>query len=63
MSTGGLFHYNNDSTTYGVASNAATLLQDEDDNAFFNELGIYILDVLLMFQNMQDYVVTAATDI
>ncbi len=33
----------------------------EDDNPLFNELGIYILDKLCMFQNMQDYAVTADT--
>ncbi len=42
-----------------------TLFQDEDDNLLINELGIYILDKLSMFQNMQDYAGTAsaATDI
>jgi hypothetical protein len=58
-----MFHYNNDSTTYGVARDAVPLFQDEDDNPLINELGIYILDKLCMFQNMQDYAVTADTDI
>jgi hypothetical protein len=39
------------------------LFQDEDNNPLINELGIYILDKLFMFQNMQDYAVTADTDI
>jgi hypothetical protein len=55
MCAGGLFHYNKDSTTYGVARYAETLLQEEDDDPFVNEMGIYILDKLSMFQNMQDY--------
>ncbi len=60
---GALFHYNKDSTTYGVACNAVPLFQDHDDNPLINELGIYILDTLGMFQNMQDYAFTAETDI
>ncbi len=66
MCAGGLFqmfHYNKDSTTYGVARDALTLFQDEDDNPLINELGIYILDKLSMFQSMQVYEVTSATDI
>jgi hypothetical protein len=52
---GAIFHYNKDSTTYhdGVASDAVPLFQDEDNNSLINELGIYILDKLCMFQNMQ----------
>jgi hypothetical protein len=56
-------HYNKDSTTYGVARDAVPLFQDDDDNPLINELGIYILDKLCMFQKMQDYAVTADTDI
>jgi hypothetical protein len=61
--TGALFHYNKDFTTYGVARHVVPLFQDDDDNPLINELGIYILDKLCMFQNMQDYAVTADTDI
>jgi hypothetical protein len=60
---GALFHYNEDSTTYGVARNGVPLFQDHDDNPLINELGICILDKHGMFQNMQDYAVTAETDI
>ncbi len=63
MYAGGLFHYNKDSTTYGVARNAVPLYRDHDDNSLINELGIYILDKLCTFQNMQEYKVTAETDI
>jgi hypothetical protein len=63
MCAGGLFHYNKDSTTYGVARDAAPLFQDEDNNPLINEMAsIYILDKLSL-QSMQDYEVTAATDI
>ncbi len=58
-----MFHYSKDSTTYEVARDAVPLFQDEDNNPLINELGIYILDKLWMFQNMQDYAVTADTDI
>jgi hypothetical protein len=53
---GGLFHYSKDSTTYGVALDAATLFQEEDENPLISDLGImiYILDKISMFQNMQD---------
>jgi hypothetical protein len=61
--TGAIFHYNKDSTTYGVARNAVPSFQDDANNPLINELGIYILDKLCMFQNMQDYAVTADTDI
>ncbi len=44
-----MFHYNKDSTTYGVSRDAVPLLQDENDNPLINELGIYILDKLSMF--------------
>jgi hypothetical protein len=49
---GAVFHYNKDSTTYGVARDAVPLFQDEleDDKPLINELGIYILDKLCMFQ-------------
>jgi hypothetical protein len=60
---GAMFYYKNDSTTYGVARDAVPLFQDEDDNPLINELGIYTLDKLCMFQGMQDYAVTADTDI
>jgi hypothetical protein len=64
---GALFHYNKDSTTYGVAHDAVPLfqvrIQDDDDNPIINKLGIYILDKLCMFQDMQDNAVTADTDI
>ncbi len=60
---GATFHCSKDSTTYGVACDAVPLFQDEDDNPLINELGIYILDKLSMFQNMQDYTVTADTNI
>ncbi len=60
-----IVYYKKDSTTYGVARDAVPLFQDDDDNPLINELGIYILDKpeLCMFQNMQDYAVTAETDI
>ncbi len=45
-----MFHYNKDSTTYGVARDVVPLFQDEDDNHLINELCIYILDKLSMFQ-------------
>jgi hypothetical protein len=51
---GAKFHYNKDSTTYGVSHDAVPLFQDEDDNPLINELGIYILDRLCMFQNMHE---------
>ncbi len=38
-------------------------IRGHDDNPLINELGIYILYKLSMFQNMQDYAVTAETDI
>ena len=64
MYAGGLFHYNKDSATYGVGREGVPLYQDEDDNLLINELGIYILDNLCTYQNMQDfYKVTAETDI
>jgi hypothetical protein len=40
MCAGGLFHFNKDSATFGVARDAATLLQEKDDNPLINELGI-----------------------
>ena len=59
-----MFHYNKDSATYGVGREGVPLYQDEDDNPLINELGIYILDKLCTYQNMQDfYKVTAETDI
>jgi hypothetical protein len=59
-----LFHYNKDSTTYGLASDGMLLYQANDANPLINDLGIYILDKLSTFQNMQDtYQVTAETDI
>ncbi len=63
MYAGALFHYNKDSTTYGVSRNAVPLFQDDGDNPLITELGIYILDKFCMFQNMQEYAVTADTDI
>jgi hypothetical protein len=63
MGAGELFHYNKDSPTYGVARDAATLFQEEDGNPLINEMGVYILDKLSMFQNMQGYKVTATTNI
>ncbi len=58
-----MFNYNKDSTTYGVARDVVPLFQDEKDSPLIKELGIYILDKLSMFQNMQDYAVTADSDI
>jgi hypothetical protein len=59
-----LFHYNKDSATYGVGREAATLFEEEDDDPLINDLGIYILNKLCMFQDIQDcYKVTAETDI
>jgi hypothetical protein len=46
-----------------LARDAVPLFQDEDDNPLVNNLGIYILDHPSMLQNMQDYAVTADTDI
>ncbi len=63
MCAGAMFHCNKDFTTYGVARDAVPLFQDEDDNPLIDELGIYILNKLSMFQNMQDFTVTADTDI
>ena len=39
------------------------LYQDDDTNPLINTLGMYILDKLSTFQNMQEYLVTAETDI
>jgi hypothetical protein len=33
-----MFYYKQDSTTYGVARDAVSLFQDEDDNPLINEL-------------------------
>ncbi len=63
LHAGAFFHYNKDSTTYVVARDAVPLFQDDDDNPIINKLGIYILDKLCMFQDMQAYTVTADTDI
>ncbi len=63
MYAGGLFHYNKDSTTYGVARDGVPLYRADDDNPLINDLGIYILDKLCTLQNMQKYKVTAETDI
>jgi hypothetical protein len=47
MCAGGLFHYNKDSTTYGVARDVAPLFQDEENNPLIKEMAsIYILDKL-----------------
>jgi hypothetical protein len=54
---------NKDPTTYGVARGAGPLFQDENNNSLINELDIYILDKLSMFQTMHAYTVTADTDI
>ncbi len=51
---GAMLHYKKDSTTYGVARDVVPLFQDEDNNSLINKLGIYILDKLCMFQNMQE---------
>jgi hypothetical protein len=48
-----MIHYSKDSTTCGVAHDAVPLFQDEDDNPLINELGIYILDKLCMFQKFR----------
>ncbi len=56
---GAMFHYNKDSTTYGVSHGVVPLFEDEDDNPLINELGIYILYKFCMFQNMQDLTVSA----
>ncbi len=64
MYAGGLFHYNKDSTTYGLTGYGLPLFRADDDNPLINDLGIYILDKLGTFQNMQDtYKVTEETDI
>jgi hypothetical protein len=59
-----LFHYNKDSTTYGLAGDGVPLYRADNANPLINDLGIYILDKLGTFQDMQDtYKVTAETDI
>jgi hypothetical protein len=63
MCARGLFHYNKDSTTYGLAREAVPLIQDENDNPIINDLGIYIHDKLSVFQNMRDYAVITDIDV
>jgi hypothetical protein len=62
---GGLFHYNKDSTAYGLTGeDGMPLYRCTDDDPLINDLGIYILDKLGSFQNMSDvYKVTAETDL
>jgi hypothetical protein len=51
-------------TTYKVARDGVPFYRADDDNPLINDLGIYILDKLCMFQNIQDcYKVTAETEI
>ena len=63
MCAGGLFHYNYASTTYSIAKGNESMYKDEESNPLINDFGIYILANLSTFQNMQDYTVTAETDI
>jgi hypothetical protein len=61
---GGLFHYNKAAATYGLAGNGMPLYCADDADPLINDLGIYILDKLGTFQNMQDtYKVTAEIDL
>jgi hypothetical protein len=61
---GGLFHCNKAATTYGLPGNGMPLYRADDANPLINDLGIYILDKLGTFQNMQDtYKVTVETDL
>jgi hypothetical protein len=56
-------HYNAGSKEYGLDHKDNVLFKKLDFNPFFNDFGIYMLDQLHTFQNMQGYAVDATTKI
>ena len=61
--SGGMFHYSTKASSYGINYLDAILYKKDDHNPLINEFGIYIIDRLCTFQNMQHYTVTPDTDL
>jgi hypothetical protein len=58
-----MFHYSTKASIYGINNPDTILYKKDDHNPLINEFGIYIIDRLCTFQNMQHYTVTPDTDL
>ena len=59
-----MFHYTHmNKDKYGIYHDGGVLYLADDANPLINEFGLYIIDKLHRFQNMQSYAVTEDTDI
>ena len=59
-----MFHYTQKTpTVYHIYHKDGILYKQEESNPLINEFGLYIIDKLHRFQNMQCYTVTEDTDI